>query len=1075
MTAVQTRDSLQATHVPGLELFNDTHVLNTAMTRAQSQVVVVGDAAALCCSGKCSGMWKSYLDHCFNNSSVAPQHVTKDFFEKDLMEVVRFQKSEHKDESSTLTDAILQELKDEYEPLEKLCTSEHVSLKLDSHGDSDSESTDTDTDPSRSQYIHEQQQLGSQSYNRGHGKPLHDRETGSFGQIICLFEEEDYCRQKTTVQGKYFRRLMIPLSKYKTKIIILISKEKRTLLPIWEKTYGRWNIAEYLRLDQNLMKNHAFLVEILKWKEGCLFPLGNVVDILPLSGTGEAGLAVLKAEFQLSKHLRPSYDDFVTMEEETLLRHDMVTVKTFTVDEDHALVLDDAISVRDTGEHFELGVHIADVASFVRKGSKLDKDAKHHAVTFEQDDTRMHTIRTNLCIEYLSLLPKKKRRVISLLFTLDKQTLEILEDPKFKLSQIRSNKKFSYKEAEDIINSKSCGRRSNFGTRKAEDCLNLAYCFAKAQRKNRLEDWAYSQPDTKRCPGKRQARLMIEELNVLFNIYASKYLTQVGKTMDCTPLRCQAQPNPTKIQEFQGDYGKVIPLSFQVRHRVEQNEEDLPWENFRIISEVWKDIKEAARANDIANLVDLVATDDIHPLLRPVVDGFRRCLNKAEVVCSNRFPPADLSHYCLNVPSYTQASAPMRHYLDIVVQRLLHNVICDTNVQYTHSEITSLCDKLEDNIKKVSEYNQRAEQIKHALTLTRQSVPKLAFVVNASPKENGFIVSFPVISDVFPETFFIMYKDLQLHDQPFDETSPFVTLRWKQRIYDAKTMQIYQDLQPDSGPCVELPLTQWKAIIKAIDDEDWALVMSMVSQASVQQMEHQPVLQSSEDTPETEHYLSIVLNLNPGDIFQIQMSSELRRGYQTPCVQLIHINPNFDICVDHVHNPVKCFSTPADHHAKYRYKDAMEYEQIWLPLCEMESATTAVGESDSIIIKNLVVNFKKESENRLSGSFVLPEECIEKWAIECNLSRCLLCIRKKGLMMPSGGEGLKHWTAVDPREFTWVAHAVTVCMEKMKNLSKEQHKVLFNVYHRPMETPECVLKKGQCFDVEIIPKLIPGM
>ncbi|RVE72873.1 hypothetical protein OJAV_G00043280 [Oryzias javanicus] len=115
MTTVQTRDSLQSSYLPGLPLFSDARVLNTAMTRAQSQVVLVGDAAALSTFGKCSGIWKSFIDHCISNNSVGPKHYTKDFFERDVMEIVRFQKHESVNDSHILNDAILQELKDEYE------------------------------------------------------------------------------------------------------------------------------------------------------------------------------------------------------------------------------------------------------------------------------------------------------------------------------------------------------------------------------------------------------------------------------------------------------------------------------------------------------------------------------------------------------------------------------------------------------------------------------------------------------------------------------------------------------------------------------------------------------------------------------------------------------------------------------------------------------------------------------------------------------------------------------------------------------------------------------------------------
>ncbi|KAM6980682.1 3'-5' exoribonuclease HELZ2-like [Aplochiton taeniatus] len=136
MTTVQTRDSLQASDSPCLEMFNDACVLNTAMTRAQSQVFVVGDAAALCYFGKCSRVWKSYIDYCSNKNSVVPNHVTKDFIDSDIKEISRLLKTEALEQnhfnSATLdtgdstednTDAVFQQMMEEYNKHEE-CSSD---------------------------------------------------------------------------------------------------------------------------------------------------------------------------------------------------------------------------------------------------------------------------------------------------------------------------------------------------------------------------------------------------------------------------------------------------------------------------------------------------------------------------------------------------------------------------------------------------------------------------------------------------------------------------------------------------------------------------------------------------------------------------------------------------------------------------------------------------------------------------------------------------------------------------------------------------------------------------------------
>ena len=108
-----------------MELFNDARVLNTAMTRAQSLVVVVGDATALSCFGKSSRIWKCYIDHCISKNSLEPKHHTKDFFEKDIKEIARFRRPELP-ESCDVTDVILQQLKDEYDQCEADSEEEHL-------------------------------------------------------------------------------------------------------------------------------------------------------------------------------------------------------------------------------------------------------------------------------------------------------------------------------------------------------------------------------------------------------------------------------------------------------------------------------------------------------------------------------------------------------------------------------------------------------------------------------------------------------------------------------------------------------------------------------------------------------------------------------------------------------------------------------------------------------------------------------------------------------------------------------------------------------------------------------------
>uniref|UniRef100_A0AAX7U200 RNB domain-containing protein n=1 Tax=Astatotilapia calliptera TaxID=8154 RepID=A0AAX7U200_ASTCA len=764
MTTVQTCDSLKTSHLPGLEMFNDARVLNTAMTRAQSHVVVIGDAAALCCFGKCSGIWKSFINHCINSNSVAPQHFTKEFFEQDIMETVKFQKFEHVDESHTLDDAILKELKDDYEQLKADKDSLEFQMTFSNHDGSRAlyNFTDTGTDLlkmcKKQPEIYKHGKFFRESHRKGYVIPFHNptKQISIVGQanlgkaftgdqvvlhktkvvsitkkeesarvLLCLLEDEDHSKSRQNSESKFIRRMMIPIKKSEPKICILILKKQRNYMPIWEEIDGEWTVATQKYIDENLKQNSLFKVQVICWNKDNFFPLGYIIDILPVGSSLDSGLKILNEEFKVAYHPCKSDKAVYNTDENNTNRQDLRKIITFTVDPAKAKILDDAISVRELEDHYELGLHIADVASVVKPGDDLDRAAEQSGTTYYcAEEKPIYMFPQDLSIQ-LSLQEGQDRRVVSLMFKAEKDTNKITGKPKFQLSTINSDKQLSYLEAEDII-SKSYKETPKCDT--VEHCVTVAYCFAKAQRKIRLEsDWAYSQTDADRLPGQRKAHLMIEELAVLFNQHASK----------------------TLIKEC----GEFIPFP--------------KCQNFRILPEVWKEIVAATRTDDTDKMIDLVAADEIHPLVQPVTQKFRRCFSKAYFICSKSSPEAEIGHYSLNLKSYTKASSPIRQYMDVILQRLLHSYICNTDVQYTKSKIMALCSQFQESLKNAEKYEQKAEQISYAVSMKKQSASKIAFVVHANPEEDSFAVAFPFNKNIFVGNLQIMYKDLQLDDQPF--------------------------------------------------------------------------------------------------------------------------------------------------------------------------------------------------------------------------------------------------------------------------------------------------------------------
>ena len=389
--------------------------------------------------------------------------------------------------------------------------------------------------------------------------------------FVCTLGDEDY-HQKAN--GFFSIKKMIPINENTTKICILMSKKKRTQIPTRKCTDGQWTIESYQNLDENLRKNHVFLVEVINWKDNCHFPLGNVIDILPIGTSLEEGLKILDEEYEVQPLYEYSRDVLhktcYSNNAEHSNREDLRHLITFTVDNEKSKVLDDAISVADMGTLYEIGVHIADVASFVNPGDPLDQASKKRGATYYCPGKEpIYMLPKPLSTNNYSLLPGHDRRVISLMVTVEKETDAIINTI-LQLSLINSDQKLSYEEAEDIISELSVQEPKYDAV---EHCVAVAYHFAKVQRKTRLPDnWSYAQPDNHRMPGKRRSHQMIEELSIMFNKVVSEYLVNKQKTGDCTPLRCQERPDPVTIKELKDKYTDLLPLSSLLRDQVDQND-----------------------------------------------------------------------------------------------------------------------------------------------------------------------------------------------------------------------------------------------------------------------------------------------------------------------------------------------------------------------------------------------------------------------------------------------------------------------------------------------------------------------
>lgn len=208
-------------------------------------------------------------------------------------------------------------------------------------------------------------------------------------------------------------------------------------------------------------------IDIKSWtKEADRIPDGKLLEIIGEKGDNNAEMhaIVLERGFdttfpadvieeaeQASKKLSG------ITPEEMADRKDFRDTFTCTIDPVDAKDFDDALSMKDLEETdskgrtlVEVGIHIADVAHFVVPGTALDREARKRAFSVYLVDRTIpmlpHVLSNGVC----SLNPNEDRFAFSSVFKMDRDGN--VHDRWFGRTIIHSNKRFTYENAQEVLN-----------------------------------------------------------------------------------------------------------------------------------------------------------------------------------------------------------------------------------------------------------------------------------------------------------------------------------------------------------------------------------------------------------------------------------------------------------------------------------------------------------------------------------------------------------------------------------------------------------------------------------------------
>ncbi len=198
-------------------------------------------------------------------------------------------------------------------------------------------------------------------------------------------------------------------------------------------------VFEMVRFPSNLHDGEGVIVEVLGPRGAPGVDTLSIIREYNLPGEF-AEDALREAREQANKFTEEIGED----------RHDFTDETVITIDPVDARDFDDAISLqRLENGHWLLGVHIADVAHFVRPNSALDREARDRGNSCYLPDRVIPMLPELISNSLASLQPDKVRytKTVRMEFTADgaRVAVDLLR------SAIRSKRRFAYEEVDDYI------------------------------------------------------------------------------------------------------------------------------------------------------------------------------------------------------------------------------------------------------------------------------------------------------------------------------------------------------------------------------------------------------------------------------------------------------------------------------------------------------------------------------------------------------------------------------------------------------------------------------------------------
>ncbi|UCE42112.1 MAG: ribonuclease R [Candidatus Aminicenantes bacterium] len=319
--------------------------------------------------------------------------------------------------------------------------------------------------------------------------------------------------------------------------------------------------------------------------------------------------------------------------------------QTITIDGENAKDFDDAVSIKFlSNRHYLLGVHIADVAEYVRPETALDRDAKNRGTSVYFPDLTLPMLPEKLSNGICSLRPREEKLTLSVIMEIDNggRVLNVDIHP----SWIRTVERMTYNSVLKIIEVDDVERKKFSPL--VQDLFHMRDLSQILREKRSNEgglDFDLTEPELVYEQGSlqsvkpveaNQAHHIIEEFMVLANEAVAQFLSSQS-----VPLIYRVHPKPLP-KDLDGL--RKLLLHFNIKLPISK----------RIGSKDLQSVLEKVKGKPEEKFITI-----------RVLRSLRLAVYSDE----------NYGHYGLAKEKYTHFTSPIRRYPDLIVHRVLKHIL----------------------------------------------------------------------------------------------------------------------------------------------------------------------------------------------------------------------------------------------------------------------------------------------------------------------------------------------------------------------------------------------------------------